>query len=114
MYVNNNFGDWHKVSFLTRCSFCVVGALYVNDNQLTGTIPIEFQDLWLTDLYIQNNQFTGTIPEEVCRALYLIEITPGNEGLEPCNETGSLWDDDDDWLFWDDDDDDDDDNIFSR
>ena len=60
-------------------------ALGLNNNRLTGSIPVEFGDLWsLRDLYLENNQLSGAIPEVLAdrglRSLYLA----GNSGLTGC------------------------------
>jgi len=41
--------------------------LYLDDNELTGSIPSEIGNLTnLTGFYLQDNQLTGEIPESIC------------------------------------------------
>jgi len=41
--------------------------IWLNDNQLSGTIPIQLSDLPnLRSLYLHNNKLTGEIPHDIC------------------------------------------------
>jgi len=49
-----------------------LGKLYLDNNQLTGTVPLELGGL--DTLYVQNNVFTGDWPQEFC--------DPGNKTVD--------------------------------
>ncbi|MFK7979764.1 MAG: leucine-rich repeat domain-containing protein [Saprospiraceae bacterium] len=58
--LNTPINTWHGVT--TNDNGCVI-TLDLNNNQLTGTIPIELGNLGnLQTLYLYTNQLTGTIP----------------------------------------------------
>ncbi len=50
-------------------------ALYLNDNALSGTLPMELGDLILanlTKLDIRGNEFTGVFPESIANAAHML------------------------------------------
>ena len=70
--------------------------MYLNSNQLTGSIPPEIGNLTnLTHLYLRDNQLTGIIPPEIGNLTNLILLSLINNQLtglipdEICNQGDS-------------------------
>ncbi|VAH49376.1 unnamed protein product [Triticum turgidum subsp. durum] len=67
------------------CSFPIVEAIFVNNNQFSGKIPSNLGDSPVNYLALANNQFTGPIPSSIGRAANtLLEVLFLNNKLSGC------------------------------
>lgn len=76
--VTNTPCSWYEVT----CGGGHVTGLYLYDNQLSGSIPVELGNLGnLTGLEIGSNQLSGTIPVELGNLVKLIRLYLNNNQL---------------------------------
>uniref|UniRef100_A0A0D9W6W0 Leucine-rich repeat-containing N-terminal plant-type domain-containing protein n=1 Tax=Leersia perrieri TaxID=77586 RepID=A0A0D9W6W0_9ORYZ len=79
---NNFYGDLPGGVF---CSFPQVQAIFVNNNQFSGTLPDNIGDSPVNYLSLANNKFTGEIPKSIARmANTLFEVLFLGNKLSGC------------------------------
>jgi len=79
---NNFYGQLPALLF---CSFPIVEAIFVNNNQFSGKLPDNLGDSPVNYLSLANNQFTGPIPASIARACNtLLEVLFLNNKLSGC------------------------------
>uniref|UniRef100_A0ACD5URA6 Uncharacterized protein n=1 Tax=Avena sativa TaxID=4498 RepID=A0ACD5URA6_AVESA len=67
------------------CSFPIVEAIFVNNNQFSGKLPNNLGDSPVNYLSLANNKFTGPIPSSIARAAStLLEVLFLNNRLSGC------------------------------
>lgn len=67
------------------CSFPIVQAIFVNNNNFSGKLPDNLGDSPVNYLSLANNQFTGPIPSSIARAANtLLEVLFLNNRLSGC------------------------------
>ncbi|XP_062186099.1 uncharacterized protein At4g06744-like [Phragmites australis] len=67
------------------CSFPKVQAIFVNNNQFSGSLPANIGDSPVNYLSLANNRFTGEIPKSIARSAgTLLEVLFLNNSLSGC------------------------------
>ena len=95
LYDSTDGDFWAPASWLTTDTPCTwegvtcrdghVGALRLDQNQLSGSIPPELGNLAnLTMLGLGSNQLSGSIPPKLCSLHLTLAITIFNTQIEPC------------------------------
>jgi hypothetical protein len=85
-FVDIRFNSFHgELPAGVFCSFPKVEAIFVNNNQFSGSLPANIGDSPVNYLSLANNKFTGEIPRSIARnAGTLFEVLFLNNGLSGC------------------------------